>query len=136
MVLMKQLAQVKQVIRKLSLVPHFVPLLVLTPLLQVLLAEELAQFKVDLFNFQLVINGLPLIANQSVIETLLLDALKEEHQKDQEEIDLKANGLINHNRLPFRLEFFQEMELPTPCQTHMLLLSEKIMAIKMKQELI
>ena len=80
--------------------------------------------KLVLLNFQHVINGLPPTANQSVTEILQLDALKEELQRDQEEIDLRVNGLISHSKPQFKLEFYQEMELQTLCQTHMLLHSD------------
>ena len=70
-------------------------------------------------NYQPVINGSPPTVNQSAIEIKPLDALKEELQKDQEETDTRVNGLTSPNKPPFKLECCQEMELPTPCQTHM-----------------
>jgi hypothetical protein len=117
---------VKKLIQSPLLLHHSALLLVPINLIQVSHAVEQDLFKEDLFSFQLVINGSLLTANQFVTETLQLDARKEELQKDQEEIDLKENGLTNHNKQLFKLEFSQEMEPPTLCQTHMLLLSEKV----------
>ena len=78
----------------------------------------------DLLNYQHVINGLPRTASQYATEISPWDALREEPQKDQEETDSRVNGLTSPNRQPYKLECCPEMELPTPCQTHMLLHSE------------
>ena len=80
------------------------------------------QLHQDLLNSQPVTNGSPPTANQSVTETRPPAALKEEPQKDQEETDTRVNGLISPNKPPSKLEYSQEMEPQTLCQTHTQLL--------------
>ena len=75
-------------------------------------------------NCQHAINGSPPTVNQSATEISPWDALREEPQKDQEETDTRVNGLTSHSKPRSKLECCQEMELPTPCQTHMPLPSE------------
>jgi hypothetical protein len=76
----------------------------------------------DSFNCQHAINGSLPTANQSVTEISPLDVLKEEPQKDQEETDSRANGLISLSKPPSKLECYQETVHPTLCQTHTVLL--------------